>query len=419
MSESIRIAILGGGLAGASLLHALLDYPHLDVHIFESAAEFGEVGARIRVGRNGLAALKLIGDSAAQCLERAGAKPQMDACFMLAQDEEGQDNVIDEARAEDGQPLASIVYRSEFLRELLAKAKTERMHAFKKLDYVEGGESGPLTLHFKDKSTHECDILIGADGIHSTVRKIVLGPDDPAANPRYAGWWTVMTYIDGGSIIGEGPVDIEDSREYIWVGNDTYLLHSVLGRSRLVQAIIYEEECQGSDGLYGMVCVEDIEFFYRGWPPHLNKAVNELLCYRPQQPAKNFWDQPPTRTYVSGRICVVGDAAHATTPWQGAGCDMSIEDTLVLSTLLGRSKNTAQAVVALRVYDQVRRPRTQRIVESSRETGMILTGRGGETGLDLAKLKEKLLPRWAFIVDFDNAKALDEAVQLMDEELAG
>lgn len=97
MSASIRVAILGGGLAGASLLHALLKHPHLDVHIFESAAEFKEAGAAIGVARNGLAALDLIGSSAAECLERAGAVAQKGVRFMLAQGQ-GRNNMIDEAR---------------------------------------------------------------------------------------------------------------------------------------------------------------------------------------------------------------------------------------------------------------------------------------------------------------------------------
>lgn len=131
-----------------------------------------------------------------------------------------------------------------------------------------------------------------------------------------------------------------------------------------------------------------------------------------------LWDHLPARTYVSGPICIMGDAAHATTPWQGSGCGMSLEDTLVLSTLLGRSKSVAEARVALGVYDQARRPRTQRIVESSRGTGVIMTGKGEETGLNLEKLRQKLLPRWDFILDFDNKKACDDAVEMMTAELA-
>lgn len=113
----------------------------------------------------------------------------------------------------------------------------------------------------------------------------------------------------------------------------------------------------------------------------------------------------------------MGDAAHATTPWQGSGAGMSVEDSLILSTLLGLAKTPAEAIAALRVYDQVRRPRTQKIVQSSRGTGDIMTGKGPEIGLDLAKLKEKLLPRWDFIINFDNEKHAEEAKQLLAKEL--
>lgn len=96
---------------------------------------------------------------------------------------------------------------------------------------------------------------------------------------------------------------------------------------------------------------------------------------------------------------------------------MSIEDSLILSTLIGRAKTPAEALAALKVYDQVRRPRTQRIVESSRTTGLIVAGLGDQTKLDIGKLRAKLLPRWDFIIDFDNEKHRDEAVEMMEREL--
>lgn len=65
MAHPIRIAISGGGLARASLIHSLLPYTHLDVHIFEAAEAFKEAGMAIGVARNALTALDLIGPSAA------------------------------------------------------------------------------------------------------------------------------------------------------------------------------------------------------------------------------------------------------------------------------------------------------------------------------------------------------------------
>lgn len=96
---------------------------------------------------------------------------------------------------------------------------------------------------------------------------------------------------------------------------------------------------------------------------------------------------------------------------------MAIEDSLVLSTLLGHAASSSQAVLALKAYDQVRRPRTQRIVESSRETGIIRTGRNKEIGLDLEKNRQKLLPRWDFIIDFDNKQHCEDAVAVMNQLL--
>lgn len=113
----------------------------------------------------------------------------------------------------------------------------------------------------------------------------------------------------------------------------------------------------------------------------------------------------------------MGDAAHSTTPWQASGAGMSLEDSLILSTLLGRANTPSEAQVALNVYDRARRARTQRIVESSRVTGRILSGLGEDTGLDFDKIREKTLIRWDFIVDFDNAKARDEAVELMKQDV--
>lgn len=97
---------------------------------------------------------------------------------------------------------------------------------------------------------------------------------------------------------------------------------------------------------------------------------------------------------------------------------MSMADSFILSTLLGHAKTPRQAQVALRVYDEIRRPRTQRIVESSRETGIILTGRDKETGLDRNKRSEALGSRWDIMYSIDLEKHRDEALAKLDQYLA-
>lgn len=87
-----------------------------------------------------------------------------------------------------------------------------------------------------------------------------------------------------------------------------------------------------------------------------------------------LYDHPAAPTYVKGNFCLVGDAAHATTPHSGAGAGMAIEDAHMLSALLTPDliKSRADIKYALKAYDQVRRPRSQQIVIRSRRQGMML-----------------------------------------------
>ncbi|KAI0966057.1 hypothetical protein F4678DRAFT_450634 [Xylaria arbuscula] len=109
----------------------------------------------IGIARNAQSALELIGPSAAQCLERAGAVPMRGVRFMLAHDE-AVGSVADEVDdVVQGKSLTSIVHRADFLQELLTDIPQDRMHPSKKLLKVDG--DNPLTLYFIDGSTrHPC-----------------------------------------------------------------------------------------------------------------------------------------------------------------------------------------------------------------------------------------------------------------------
>lgn len=150
MDSKIRIAISGGGLAGASLLRALLQYPHLDIDIFESASEFKEAGAAVGTTRNALAALDLMG--LMPCLERAGAVSMLGARMFLAEGPGKGQMVFERDREveDDGVDFNRVVHRASFLRELLADIPEERMHTSKKLQSYEPcgpGEDDPIKLN--------------------------------------------------------------------------------------------------------------------------------------------------------------------------------------------------------------------------------------------------------------------------------
>lgn len=147
----IRVAISGGGLAGACLAHSLLQYPHLDVHIFESATAFKEAVAAVGIVQNARRALDLIGVSATQCLEKAGAVPMQGVRWRMARGPDAGKEIDRHDGADE--PITNIVHRADFLRELLADVPTDRIHASKKLVKVGEQSQGPVTLTFEDGTT--------------------------------------------------------------------------------------------------------------------------------------------------------------------------------------------------------------------------------------------------------------------------
>jgi salicylate hydroxylase len=113
---------------------------------------------------------------------------------------------------------------------------------------------------------------------------------------------------------------------------------------------------------------------------------------------------------------MIGDAAHAMTPWQGSGAAMALEDAVILGCLFAQIDSPDQVGRILNVYDKVRRPRTQRIAESSRITGRILSGIHKDVDLDPVKMHDALKDRWSYIHEFDLDKHIQTTIQELENE---
>ena len=114
---------------------------------------------------------------------------------------------------------------------------------------------------------------------------------------------------------------------------------------------------------------------------------------------------------------MMGDAAHATTPFQAQGACQAIEDACVLSALFEKVSTPGHVPNALAAYDQIRRPRAQKVVSTSRETGQLVSMSLPGVGDDLDKMKEKLETRLDWIFDRDLVAQNDEAVQVFQESI--
>ena len=130
-----------------------------------------------------------------------------------------------------------------------------------------------------------------------------------------------------------------------------------------------------------------------------------------------MFDHAPAPYYNKGRIAIMGDAAHATTPYQGQGAGQATEDALVLETLLGRVKDRKNVSDAFASYDQVRRPRTQRIVTTSRESADLMGWKVRGIGNDPRKMKPALDTRMRWIWNRDLVDQNQEALKLLEESM--
>lgn len=133
----------------------------------------------------------------------------------------------------------------------------------------------------------------------------------------------------------------------------------------------------------------------------------------------------PLKTYAFGPIALAGDAAHASTPHHGAGACMGVEDALVLSVLLEKAARQLKTATneprksevlakAFQVYDTIRRPRSQWVVESSRLQGQVVKGETPEIASTAQSFLQHAIERYGKICTYDWKEAVARAVSLFE-----
>lgn len=128
-----------------------------------------------------------------------------------------------------------------------------------------------------------------------------------------------------------------------------------------------------------------------------------------------IFEHPHLETFCQSRVAILGDAAHASTPHQGAGAGQAIEDAHVLAELLGdaRVRSADDVVAAFRAYDEVRRPRSQRVVTSSKENANLLCLCLDGVGDDAEKLRNTFQERMKWLWDLDVQGQVEQAREKM------
>jgi salicylate hydroxylase len=148
---------------------------------------------------------------------------------------------------------------------------------------------------------------------------------------------------------------------------------------------------------------------------HWSSPIRALIANLKSPDIWALFNHPPAPTYYIKKpfICLIGDAAHASTPHQGAGAGMCIEDVYVLSQLLSQCHAKSDLERAFHAYDAVRRPRSQKLVKTSEEAGMLWDFELPGVGDDLGELEQNARSRMVWIWDYDISEDVERARTMM------
>ena len=344
-----KVLIVGAGIAGCAAAIALADRG-MQVTLIEKQAEWRFQSSGIFIYSNGLEALREVG-----VLPRI-----LEAGFGIA---DGRNVYLDH----EGAPIVDVFYpassggavpilgikRAEMHRILAGRLDALGVDirlatTVEKIDAPSGADHAQVTLC--DGSVQRFDLVVGADGIRSQVREAVTGP----LTPRYTGFGVWRS-------VHERPRSLNAKVMMMGIGKR-------LGIMPISDDRLY---------IFGTVS-EPADRWYpkETWPAQMRERFAEF-----GGPARQFLDQlsaPSEVLYTAveevqaplpwhaGRVVLIGDAAHASTPFMGQGGAMAVEDAVVLAGMLaaqGLGERTLQA------FGERRYPMCRFVQDASRKVG--------------------------------------------------
>ena len=293
------IGVVGGGIGGLTAALSLLRRG-FDVHVFEQASALGEVGAGVQISPN--ASRVLHGLGLAEDLARAGVRP-------MAWHQRRWDDGRTLLRTPLAEPLEAMfgfphsqMHRADLLDALVAAIPDERLHVGHRLTRL-SDHGDRVETEFENGVRGDFDVLVGADGIHSVVRRIVFGPE----RPRFTG-----------CIAYRGLVPAERLRELglevtaqVWMGPGRHFVHYFVSGQRLVNFVaIVEQDTWTRESWTERGEIADALAAFAGWHPQVRTilgAVDETFTWA-------LFDRVPLERWSAGRVTLLGDACHAMQP---------------------------------------------------------------------------------------------------------
>jgi FAD-dependent urate hydroxylase len=336
--------VIGGGVAGPATAMAL-QKAGIDAVVYEAHPSGADgIGAFLTVASNGVDALRVLGADAALA---AGFPTPL---ITLRSHTGKRLGVTRTGRAVDDGMASHTIKRGDLYRALHDEALARGIgieHGKRLTEAVDTGDG--VRAVFADGSAVEADILIGCDGVHSTVRRLI---DPGAPAPRYAG--LINT---GGFARGVG-VEAEPGGYEMCFGKRAFFGYVAAPDGEVWWFANVPRRDEPARGALSSIDWRErlVELFAGDESPAVDlvRATDELL---PPGPVHSI---PHLPVWQRGRMIVLGDAAHAPSPTSGQGASLSIEDALVLARCL---RDAPDAAAAFARFEAERRPRVERIIK--------------------------------------------------------
>ena len=347
---ALRAVVVGGGIGGIAAAVAMAR-AGIDVQLHEQAQQLAEVGAGVSLAPNGLRMLERLG--VGEQVRRVGAR------YASAQLR------LPDGRAVRHQPYQfslpgqnTGIHRADLLAVLAGQLPPGTVRTGHRCTGFRQDDDS-ATVVFADGTTATADVVIGADGIHSVLQGFVVAPAEPVFSEvvAYRGLVPRLDTYPAGTI-------------RMWMGQGRHFLVFPVRAGQLLNYVGFVpsptavRESWSAPGDPAALAAH-----FAGWDPVIGQVIAAISGPGGSGFQWGMYDREPLPRWSSGRLTLLGDAAHPMLPHLGQGANQALEDAVALATLLGASTSPAGVPQALAAYEGLRRDRTARVQLGSRRQG--------------------------------------------------
>jgi 2-polyprenyl-6-methoxyphenol hydroxylase-like FAD-dependent oxidoreductase len=345
MTRQLKAVVAGAGIGGVAVAIALRQ-AGIEVRVLERARELREIGAAVVVWPNGTRALRALGVEPRWLAVKRLSLLRFDGRLLMQ-----TPVAVMPSRYGSGM---MVVHRADLHSALLNALGDGCIRLGAQVTGFSQADGG-VSVRMANGEEENADLLIGADGLRSSVRRQLVGDGEPI----YQGFTAWRGDIPAGKL------DMEPGLGRNWWGRGGEFLAFPLSDGRVYWAGTVNAPKSGIAGPGGHK--QDALERFSGWNDQILRIVSATETEAILR--TDIYDRPVVRSWSFGRTALLGDAAHPMTPSQGQGACQAIEDAVALGRSLEGGRDIPDA---FKEYERLRLRRANRVVALSRQTSRLI-----------------------------------------------